>query len=501
MVTQIKEEEPPSSSSSNPAGDPSNNHRPHGWKYDVFLSFHGEDTRKTFVDHLYYALHHRGIFTFKDDERLERGRSIAPELLQAIELSRPMIEKNILLAEQYLEGTKNIEGILLHPQRERKHIDIAIEAFREMHKLRLLEVHNVWTPRVPDYLPSQLRWLIWEKFPSKSLPPRFEADNLVGLQLYCSSIERPWSGEKDRWILNSGQWITCQENNKRLHSLALTPHNASFFDSSPNFRFASSVLQTFNLKVFRVVFEAMEARQKANDEAMEARVRDLVSSMMANLHTGGGRPREVYLRNTGLHTNRKLSPTHSTCTTLEIDFIIYAGYLIEFLKHIMQHRGIYTFKDDERLERGRSIAPELLKAIEFSRYDYMFNRPMIEKNILLAEQYLAKYVGTKNIEGILLHPQRERKHIDIAIEAFRKMQKLRLLEVHNVWTPRVPEYPPSELRWLIWEEYPSKSLPPRFEADNLVGIQLYRSSIERPWRGGKANLKQIKDRNGSTATE
>ncbi|KAM7491298.1 hypothetical protein LguiA_034219 [Lonicera macranthoides] len=30
----------------------------------------------------------------------------------------------------------------------------------------------------------------------------------------------------------------------------------------------------------------MEARQKASDEAMEARVRDLVSSMMANLPTG-----------------------------------------------------------------------------------------------------------------------------------------------------------------------------------------------------------------------
>ncbi|KAM7461554.1 hypothetical protein LguiA_029675 [Lonicera macranthoides] len=93
-------------------------------------------------------------------------------------------------------GSKNIEAILLHPQREQKHIEIAIEAFREMRKLRLLEVHNVWTPRVPEYLSSQLRWLIWEKFPSESLPPRFEADNLVGLQLNYSSIERPWRGEK-----------------------------------------------------------------------------------------------------------------------------------------------------------------------------------------------------------------------------------------------------------------------------------------------------------------
>ncbi|KAM7461553.1 hypothetical protein LguiA_029674 [Lonicera macranthoides] len=67
-----------------------------------------------------------------------------------------------------------------------------------MHKLRLLEVHNVWTPQVPEYLPSELRWLTWDKFPVESLPPRFEADNLVGLELYCSSIERPWRGKKKK---------------------------------------------------------------------------------------------------------------------------------------------------------------------------------------------------------------------------------------------------------------------------------------------------------------
>ncbi|KAM7473443.1 hypothetical protein LguiB_020686 [Lonicera macranthoides] len=59
----------------------------HRWKYDVFLSFRGEDTRKTFVDHLYSALVRTGICTFKDDERLETGESISPALLKAIEES------------------------------------------------------------------------------------------------------------------------------------------------------------------------------------------------------------------------------------------------------------------------------------------------------------------------------------------------------------------------------------------------------------------------------
>ncbi|XP_059660257.1 disease resistance protein RUN1-like [Cornus florida] len=54
------------------------------WEYDVFLSFRGEDTRKTFVGHLYTALNQRGIRTFKDDERLEQGKSISLDLVKSI---------------------------------------------------------------------------------------------------------------------------------------------------------------------------------------------------------------------------------------------------------------------------------------------------------------------------------------------------------------------------------------------------------------------------------
>uniref|UniRef100_M1BKQ7 ADP-ribosyl cyclase/cyclic ADP-ribose hydrolase n=1 Tax=Solanum tuberosum TaxID=4113 RepID=M1BKQ7_SOLTU len=58
------------------------------WKYVVFLSFRGEDTRKTFTGHLYEGLKNRGISTFQDDKRLEHGDSIPKELLRAIEESQ-----------------------------------------------------------------------------------------------------------------------------------------------------------------------------------------------------------------------------------------------------------------------------------------------------------------------------------------------------------------------------------------------------------------------------
>ncbi|KAB2633951.1 TMV resistance protein N-like [Pyrus ussuriensis x Pyrus communis] len=57
------------------------------WRYEVFLSFRGEDTRTTFTDHLYKALVDKGIPTFID-RQLVRGEEISPALLQAIEESR-----------------------------------------------------------------------------------------------------------------------------------------------------------------------------------------------------------------------------------------------------------------------------------------------------------------------------------------------------------------------------------------------------------------------------
>ncbi|TYG47821.1 hypothetical protein ES288_D11G372500v1 [Gossypium darwinii] len=56
-------------------------------KYDVFLSFRGEDTRSNFTDHLYDALSRSGIVTFRDDPKLEAGEEIAPELFKAIQQS------------------------------------------------------------------------------------------------------------------------------------------------------------------------------------------------------------------------------------------------------------------------------------------------------------------------------------------------------------------------------------------------------------------------------
>ncbi|KAK7273962.1 hypothetical protein RIF29_15030 [Crotalaria pallida] len=57
------------------------------WIHNVFLSFRGEDTRKSFTSHLYAAFQSAGIEVYMDD-KLERGENISSSLLQAIEGAR-----------------------------------------------------------------------------------------------------------------------------------------------------------------------------------------------------------------------------------------------------------------------------------------------------------------------------------------------------------------------------------------------------------------------------
>ena len=51
-----------------------------------------------FTNHLYTALKQKGIITFRDDEKLERGKYISPKLLKAIEESKYTI---IILSTNY----------------------------------------------------------------------------------------------------------------------------------------------------------------------------------------------------------------------------------------------------------------------------------------------------------------------------------------------------------------------------------------------------------------
>ncbi|KAL3499787.1 hypothetical protein ACH5RR_038880 [Cinchona calisaya] len=97
---------------------------------------------------------------------------------------------------------------------------------------------------------------------------------------------------------------------------------------------------------------------------------------------------------------------------------------------------------------------------------------------------------TENVEALWLDLSSP-KDVVIKNECFEKMNKLRLLKIHNACVSRGPNCIPNELQWLNWHGYPSKFLPDSFQAEKLVGLKLQYSRIIQLWKGIKV-LEKLK---------
>ncbi|XP_071719782.1 disease resistance protein RUN1-like [Rutidosis leptorrhynchoides] len=94
-------------------------------RYGVFLSFRGVDTRFIFTDHLYTALKDAKIKTFLDDQEIETGEDLKPELESAIKSSKASI---IVLSKNYATSTWCLDelALILEQRLNSDHIVIPI---------------------------------------------------------------------------------------------------------------------------------------------------------------------------------------------------------------------------------------------------------------------------------------------------------------------------------------------------------------------------------------
>ncbi|KAJ0623405.1 putative TIR domain, P-loop containing nucleoside triphosphate hydrolase [Helianthus annuus] len=122
MVVLTEHESLPGSSSSSAAHD-------HNHRYDVFLSFRGADTRNGFTDHIYNTLLDARINTFLDDEEIETGEPLKPELESAIKSSRASI---IVLSKNYASSTWCLDELVLILEQQRSFNQIVIPIFYDV---------------------------------------------------------------------------------------------------------------------------------------------------------------------------------------------------------------------------------------------------------------------------------------------------------------------------------------------------------------------------------
>ncbi|XP_073268709.1 disease resistance protein RPV1-like, partial [Populus alba] len=98
-------------------------------KYQVFLSFRGEDTRKNFTDHLYTALVQAGIHTFRDDNEIRRGENIDFELQKAIQQSKISI---IVFSKDYASSRWCLDELVMIMERKRNADCIVLPVFYDV---------------------------------------------------------------------------------------------------------------------------------------------------------------------------------------------------------------------------------------------------------------------------------------------------------------------------------------------------------------------------------
>ncbi|KAL6316767.1 hypothetical protein AAG906_021067 [Vitis piasezkii] len=147
------------------------------WKYDVFLSFRGEDTGKTFTDHLYTALDENGFYAFRDDEKHEKREEIAPEFLTAIEESKISIlvfSKNYASSRWCLDELETVIKSMKKPGRMVMPVFYHVDASEVRDQIGSCEVFSSHQRDAEETKEKVNRWRAALR----------EASNLVGWPLH-----------------------------------------------------------------------------------------------------------------------------------------------------------------------------------------------------------------------------------------------------------------------------------------------------------------------------
>ena len=73
-------------------------------------------------------------------------------------------------------------------------VQVKVNAFEKMNKLRLLSLDYVHLSTGYEHISKRLVWLRWKGFPLKCVPSNLPMENLVSLDLSYSRLKQVWKG-------------------------------------------------------------------------------------------------------------------------------------------------------------------------------------------------------------------------------------------------------------------------------------------------------------------
>ncbi|KAL5543692.1 hypothetical protein UlMin_007476 [Ulmus minor] len=164
-----------------------------------------------------------------------------------------------------------------------------------------------------------------------------------------------------------------------------------------------------------------------------------------------------------------------------------------FVEGILEHKSIYGItvlinKSLITIEHGKICMHDLIQ--EMGRDIVCQSTKKLGERSRLWTSQDVSYVlnnnkGTEAIEGIYFPPGELRLHL--RPDVFENMCKLRLLKIDfftwGVYINGALKYLPNSLTYLHLANYPGKSLPSNFNAQNLVELDMPYSMLEQLWDG------------------
>ena len=149
--------------------------------YDVFLSFRGDDTRKSFTSHLCAALKQAGIKVYMDEDRMEKGDNISSSLLEAIESSRTSI---IVFSKNYADSSWCLQELEKVMECYRTNYQEVLPIFLDVHPSEVRKQQNAFGKAWQRFIKRSNSSINMEKWTENIRKVLKEVANLSGWDMH-----------------------------------------------------------------------------------------------------------------------------------------------------------------------------------------------------------------------------------------------------------------------------------------------------------------------------
>ncbi|CAI9269576.1 unnamed protein product [Lactuca saligna] len=485
----------------------------HGHRYDVFLSFRGVDTRHSFTNHLYNALMHANITTFIDDEEIDSGEELKPDLESAIKASRASV---IVLSKNYAASTWCLDELVLILEQRKTSDHIVIPIFYHVEPTHVRNQQSSFGDAMDKHrhmmeaetnVNKRSQWdekmLKWNKalrdvadLKGKDVNGRLEVDFIdevikdIFRRLRISSrFPLPQLIGVDSSIEFITSWLK---------------------DASSNRTDVLTILASLKISVGDVTKNLKEYFMCKNNSMMTSQneVHFNLDQLDALLGSKGFHPGSkivITTKDAWLTKSCELFKTNDTLkhATYKLEGLVEiesqklfcfhafmcnypkAGYE-EVLKELVKYCKGHPMALKVLGWKNQLMMHQLLQEMgRFVVREESFYKPWERSRLWGHESFgvLTQNNGTENVLGLTLDMrmlEKEMLHgsLELKTDALSKMDRLMLLQLNYVKITGSYKNFPEELRWLCMHGFPLKSIPLGLRMENLVALDMSYSSIE-----------------------